>query len=399
MTRILFVIDNLDVGGPQKSLLALLDKIDYSRISVDILSLHGKGKLSNNYNNHASILNPGELLEAFLLPANKPLWALKTFFKYKKFRLFGSGLHAMVKFALTKCNMNQERQKIWKKYHQIIPAIDNEYDLAFGILGLSTYCIVDIIKAKKKFHWIRSDPRFLKLDETIEMEYFRKIDGALSVSKECAAIFSKMYPFLADRIYVFYNYIPISFYTNYPVDTTIFNEEQNKTKLITVSRLAPHKGIELALETCKELASRNKSFVWYILGDGPLSEKYKDIVNKYSLSEYVRFLGFQYNTIGYISQADIFVHLSESEGKSNAVDETIYSCKPIVITNYPTVREQINDEVNGLICPFDTIIIADAIERIMQDDQLRRKLIDGCKHVNAQTMDANDFLLGLLNNK
>ena len=86
--KLLFVIDNLNIGGPQKSLLALLDKIDYSLFDVSVVSLHGEGTLSKYYNEKVKFVKPDDLLIAMMLPKNRVVWSLGVFLKRFKIGCF-----------------------------------------------------------------------------------------------------------------------------------------------------------------------------------------------------------------------------------------------------------------------------------------------------------------------
>ena len=290
--------------------------------------------------------------------------------------------------------MNQSRQKLWMKYGHKMPTIPGEYDLSFGILGLSTYVVADLVNSKKKYHWVRSDVRILKLNEKIEAIYFNKIDGALSVSNECSDIYTTVYPFMKGKVKTFYNYLPIEFYKRFPSDVSCL-DRYNCSKLITISRLSSNKGIEYVIDVAEYLKKHQVAFHWFVLGDGDKRQTYETVVKERNIDDVITFLGFELNTVSFIEKSDIFVHLSESEGKSNAVDEAKYVCKPIVITNYATVKEQIVDSVTGIICDFDVVKIGNAIIDLLSNKGKQEKLIEGCEREKRNTADASQFLLEL----
>lgn len=393
--KLLFVIDNLNIGGPQKSLLALTDNLDTELFDISILPMHNGGVLEPFFDGSIKILQPSPMLEAMTFPVDKPLRAILTFVKNGKIRLACNGFLSIIKHIVLKRNMNDERQIIWKRFHKEIPAIKEEYDAAFGILGLSTYCVVDLVNSEEKFHWIRSDTRILNRIESIDNDYYNRLSGVLSVSKICADIFEDMYPLWKDKVQVLYNYIPFSFYNGVECDTSMITHDI--PAIVTVSRLVPLKGIELIIDVCSVLKyEKNLQFNWFIVGDGSHRGKYENLIKERKLEDCITILGFQLNPLGFIKEADIFALLSESEGKSNAIDEAIYVCKPIVVTNYPTVTEQIQDGVNGLICEFDSHIIAECIQRILLDEQMRSKLVYGCTEEKKRITSANEFFMNLL---
>lgn len=393
--KLLFVISNINIGGPQKSLLALLDKIDYNFFDVYIYVLKPGGLLKEYYNSDVHFLETDELVTAATIPSEKTFRYLNVFIKKKKFKMFFSALVAILNHLIYRKNMNQERQKFWRKYKGELSQLRGSYDLAFGILGLSTYFIVDVVNATKRYHWIRSDTRMLNRDTDIDASYYKKIDGALSVSLECAKIFEEMYPFMKSRVDVFYNHIPVSFYKSLNYDDRLMKTGDKFIKVITVTRLDPLKGIELAIDACKILIDRGFEIKWFILGDGKFRNEIEKMIEAKGIENSFILLGFQLNTLSFIKDADIFVHPSRTEGKSNAVDEAKYAGKSIVVTNYDTVGEQIQDNVTGLICGMSGEEIANSIERIIRDSELHNKLINSCKEHEDGTLDITRFFSDL----
>lgn len=397
--KILFVISNLNIGGPQKSLLALLDNLDYKVFDVKICVLKPGGSLQGQFNKNAKFVNTPEIITAATLPSEKPLKYINVFLNNREFGMFFYSIASMFKHVLMKNNMNQERQKLWKKYNDRMPKIEGEYDLAFGILGLSTYAIVDLVNAKKKYHWVRSDTRILNRNIGIDSEYYKKLDGSLSVSRETANIFEKMYPFMKDKVRVFYNHIPVSFYSNMEYDKTLMRVNKDTYKILTITRLDPLKGIELAIDACEILVKKGFDIKWFVLGDGKYRDEILKMIKEKNIEDKFVLLGFQLNTLSFISDADIFVHPSRTEGKSNAVDEAKYVGKPIVVTNYDTVGEQIQDNLNGLICEMDGEDIARSIERIIRNDDLRKKLSSNCIDNQDALEETTEFFIDLLNDR
>ena len=85
-------------------------------------------------------------------------------------------------------------------------------------------------------------------------------------------------------------------------------------------------------------------------------------------------MGLRSNPYPYIKHCDLFVQPSRFEGKSVVLDEAKILGKPIVATAYPTVRDQIIDGMEGIIAPLSVQGIADAIEKMMNDQQLYTRI-------------------------
>ena len=54
-------------------------------------------------------------------------------------------------------------------------------------------------------------------------------------------------------------------------------------------------------------------------------------------------------------------------------------CKPVVVTNYPTAKSQINDGVDGVIVPMDNEGCAAGIVELIKDKEKQQRLIEYLK--------------------
>lgn len=75
--------------------------------------------------------------------------------------------------------------------------------------------------------------------------------------------------------------------------------------------------------------------------------------------------------------ADVFAFPSLSEGFGLVVLEAMAAGLPVVVANSPGLRDLVVDEVDGLLTPpSDAQMLGDTIARILQDFDLREKLIE-----------------------
>lgn len=122
------------------------------------------------------------------------------------------------------------------------------------------------------------------------------------------------------------------------------------------------------------LTTNQKSFHWYIVGPGNHDE-IDELSKQLGVDDVVTFLGPSSNPYPYIKACDIYVHPSRYEGKSIVVREAQILCKPVIITNYPTAKSQINDGVDGIICELDNQKIAEAIYQLANDNKMQNEII------------------------
>src|SRR5690606_18335813 len=123
-------------------------------------------------------------------------------------------------------------------------------------------------------------------------------------------------------------------------------------------------------------------------GDGDYRANIQKMIDKYSLSNDFILLGFKDNTLPFIEACDIFVHPSRFEGKSNSVDEAKFACKPIVVTNYPTVNEQITHMHNGIVVEMTPKSLANGIIQMGRNGNLKNSLVANLKHEKASMVNS-----------
>lgn len=106
------------------------------------------------------------------------------------------------------------------------------------------------------------------------------------------------------------------------------------------------KNHEYLLQIFKELASEDKHYVLYLMGEGSLRPQIEKIVEDYGLAEQVVFTGSIANMADMLQAMDIMVFPSRFEGLPNVVLEWQIACLPCVISDSITKECQITDLVS-----------------------------------------------------
>ena len=152
-------------------------------------------------------------------------------------------------------------------------------------------------------------------------------------------------------------------------------DRENPFTIITTSRLVYKNGIDILIHACAQLPITN--YVLRIVGQGPDEGELKELVAEYGLTERIVFEGhIPYEEIPlYLSQSDIFVRASRSEGLGNSFIEAMAVGLPVIGTNVGGIPDIIENEKNGLLIPLENRdALVSAIERLREDMVLRSKL-------------------------
>ena len=182
-------------------------------------------------------------------------------------------------------------------------------------------------------------------------------------------------PDSAAKIYRVYNGIDLEHFPT-PVSATI----NPVPRIISVGRLVAFKGFEYLIDTCAELARRGFDFVCDIIGDGPLRETLQAKIDILNLSPRINLLGSlsQRAVFEKLRAADIFAlaSVTDQQGASDVfptvIIEAMAAARPVVSTRLAGIPESVvNDQTGVLVSPGDTTALAQALDRLLRNAELR----------------------------
>lgn len=373
--NLLFVMPSLSAGGGEKSLVNLLSQIDYQLYNVDLFLFNHEGIFMEFVPKDVQILPIPETYKTFTLPLFK---SVKTFLLKGEISLAYNRCMFTIKNRAGK-NTSIKEQYSWKYIAKSLNEIEKQYDATIGFLEkTATYFCVDKVKAHKKIGWVHIDYNKLGMDSNFDALYFRKLNNIVTVSEECANILKNRFPNQKDEISVIYNIVSPTMIHKMAnqENKDVYTKKDNEIIILSVGRLHYQKGFEMAIESCKKLIDKGYKVKWNIIGEGEEREQLTNLIKVNKLENNFKLLGLKSNPYPYIKQADIYAQTSKFEGKSIAIDEAKILNKPILVTDFSTAKDQIDNEINGLIVDMKPEAIAKGIERLIKDTELRKKLVN-----------------------
>ncbi|KFN03982.1 glycosyltransferase [Bacillus clarus] len=393
--KLLFVMPSLSTGGGEKSLINLLSQIDYSLYDVDLFLFSKTGTFMNSIPREVNIL---DLPSDYKIFASSLKNSIMGFLKNGQIKLAYSRLMFTIKNRLIK-NAAISEQYTWEYQSKSFDVLRKEYDVAIGYLEKSSiYFVVDKVNANKKAGWIHTNYSNSGMDRQFDNPYFEQLDNLITVSEECVKSLQENFPHLKNKVTVIYNIVaPRIIYDLSKEDIkddSLF--DRNYTNIITVARLSHEKGLDLAVKSCKLILEKGYKIKWYVLGDGDERDKLESLIEDNHLSQHFKILGVRENPYPYIRKADVYVQPSRYEGKSIAIDEAKILCKPIVVTNFETAKDQINHRINGIITEMSEEGIATEIERLITDIELRERIVNNLSTETLGTEKEINKLYGIL---
>jgi len=145
--------------------------------------------------------------------------------------------------------------------------------------------------------------------------------------------------------------------------------------IVAAGRLHPQKGFAHLLRAFVQVRNEIPCKL-VILGEGPLRTELQQLIVELNLADDAALPGFQENPYNYMRSASVFVLSSLFEGFGNVLAEALALGAPVVSTRCPVGPDEIiSDGETGILVPTgDEGALAQAILRVLRDENLRRKL-------------------------
>jgi glycosyltransferase involved in cell wall biosynthesis len=145
-------------------------------------------------------------------------------------------------------------------------------------------------------------------------------------------------------------------------------------------RLAPVKGVEYFVQAMFTVKQTVKNAKFAIVGDGEERERLTALVKKLGLENDVVFLGYRTDVQNVMSQLDVIVLPSLTEGLPLTPIEAFSVGKPVVATAVDGTPEVVQDGVNGyLISTKNVDELATKLTCLLQDERLRSQFGESAK--------------------
>ena len=368
--KIIFVIQTLSFGGAERSLINLLHELPREKYEVDLLLFKKKGPFLQQVPQWVNVLEIPRGLKELYSP-------LRQSGKYCLTKLVGT-----VSAKLLWKTRKKRAAFRWKYFYKDkIGIIPGQYDVAVAFSGSEVqYLVRDCISATRKLVWVHNDYRTAEYSRKDDLPYFADMDAIVSVSEECVGTLKETFPEYTEKMSCIEN-ITSSVLVRKQAEAFLPEEfEAGYPALLSIGRMGPQKGFDMAISAASLMKQNRVRFRWYIIGEGKLKEKLEKQIQEEQVEDCVFLLGTRNNPYPYIKNCTLLVQPSRFEGKSVVLDEAKILGAPIAATCYPTVRDQILEDKEGIIMPMNPEGIAKVIGGILENqeklDAIRTYLLD-----------------------
>ncbi len=362
--NVLFVAHHLTVGGVQKSLVSALNAIDYESNNVTLYLRKNRTDLLPYINRNVKVIINDDTRHYYRTPR-----AILYQFSCLLARL----LHNKSLEQKRKDGLADYIRKRQMEYEYASFFADSSYDIAISyVQGVTTEFVSQYVSAKKKvtFYQVSTDEAHDIHERTLPC-----FDQIVVEHAEIKNSLSEWYRGIVDpnRIFILENYVDVDLLRRQGSEFTI-ERVGNRPIICSCGRFAGIKGFDLAVNAARILRQRGHEFLWYVVGDGPERPNIEKIISDYRLQDCVKLTGMLTNPYPYIMGCDIYVQPSKEEGLSIAMLEALLLERPMVTTKTVGGCTMVVDGQNGVLTEINAESLADGIERLLKESQLRERI-------------------------
>lgn len=342
--KILFLIPSLNGGGAERTLINLLQKLDYSKFDVELVVVLRDGVYLQSV--------PKEINCIYLFQ-NKMLVRILEFLQKK------IGFNYLLK-------------------KRILNKVQGDYDLGISFLdGNITDLLFYIDGLKKRYAWVHSSyktnqnfARFYedeKYVQKLKMQRYGRLDGIYFVSNDAKEEFIQVFG-KYDKMEVIYNFIDVdSVLKKAKADVST---KQNIFEFIALGSLLSVKGFDRLIRASKIVKDKGFNFKVSILGSGSEKQNLESLVEDCGLTANVFFAGFVNNPYPLLSRADVFIMSSVSEALPTVLCEAMILGKATLVTNCSGCREIVANGEFGLMAEQSDESLAENMVKYLSDPSL-----------------------------
>lgn len=352
-TRVLHVVDSLDLGGAQVVIEQLVRHTDRSRFSPAVVALHGHGAMRERLMQldvPVLTLSPHKLVPLYL---PRLLWLLATQrYDVVHCHLLWANLFAKPLAALCgrRIRINHDHCNDKLSLPTFLRALDRK------INALSTHIIA--VSESTRTHWIKREH------------------------------------IAPQRVTTIHNGIDVKVTRPRPEQRAAgrakFGLGENRFVIGGLGRLAFQKNFALFLDVAAAITARHPQAEFVIAGTGPEASALH--AQAKNLGVTVKFTGYLADPTELWPALDCFMLTSRYEGLPMTILEAMASGVPIIASDLDGMREILRDGVNArLVSPNETGAFVSAANELIVQPSLARQLAENAlttvrTHYSAETM-------------
>ena len=261
-----------------------------------------------------------------------------------------------------------------------------------------------LLKRTPKVLTLQIESTFRKRDPYHRFAYSR-VDRILTITERMRNLALEALPVEPERVFSLYYGVDIDNSPKKEGDSPPVRQKWNIPEdavvIGLVGRLEPSKGQDVLLQALAKIYAEYPQVHVLLVGDPPpeglgYDQKLKALAQELQVSDRVHFIGFQPDLADIYAALDIGVLASRKESFGLVLLEAMARGVPMIATEAGGVPEIVQDGINGLlILPGDSQALAEALIRLIGDEDLRRELAEAGRVIVKEKFSLDQHLQSL----
>lgn len=344
--RILHLIDSLSVGGAERLILGLAERMDRGHFEIHVCCLG---------------VQRGNALQADFERLNVPLHVIgsRNFYNPRAVR--------------------EVARYIRQHRIDIVHTHLTSSDIIGRIVGrlMGRPVVSTLQNVPRNYDRDRLDRRLM---ERLSARYLAT--RLIAVSPSIRQMFVREWGVPEEQIVMIYNAVPMEPYTAIPAEPS---RAGGAGPLITnVGRLSPQKAQDLLLSAAALVLKQRPDARFMIVGQGRLETPLKQQAEALGIAERVTFTGLRHDIPAVLAESDVFVLSSLWEGLPLTAVEAMAAARPAVLTDVGGNRDIVEHGVHGLIVPPGNVQALAAALLDLLNDPARRVAMGGAARARVR---------------
>ena len=341
--RVVYCIDNMQVGGTELNALRTAERLDRRRFSISVVCIRDHGPLMARYK------DAGIPVHTF------PMTSL----------MGPKALQQAVRLI-----------RLFRTEHTDIVHSHDAYTSVYGTLCARLAGVRGVIASRRSWYSPHLQGRILRANRVAYRFAHRVIGNSPSVSR----LVESEGGVSASRIVTIPNFLDEEAFEPIPVPERrrMLHElgvPEGAFVIGIVARLSPVKDHGTLLRAIASLRDRIPSLHCVLVGDGPERGAIEALATSLGIRDVVHLAGERTQPPNLHGLFDVSVLCSTTEAFPNSVLEAMAAARPVVATDVGGTPDAVHEGTTGLLVrPSDPSRLADAILRLYQEPALRAKL-------------------------
>ena len=367
MKKILIAINNMEIGGIQRSLIELL-KLIHDRYDITLYCINFRGDYINEIPKDVTIVK-----------GNK--YAVVPEYTTKECRDLGVNEYLLHLFIIIWSRLFG--RKIPSKLISILSTkMCDYYDVAISYaqplndrfcICLTNEFVLYNCKARKKVSFLHGDYQRYGGNTRYSKWLYERFDIIAAVSDSVLKNLLQILPENKGKSIVVNNACD---YLSVKKLSTIDSVVYKRTSFVSVSRLGPEKGLSRCIPICRKLIDEGYSFEWHIVGDGQERGNIENAISDYDLKGVIYLEGSQNNPYRFMRNANALILPSYHEAAPMVYFESASLGLWVLTTETLSAKEIVEKNRIGFVCPNNENGIYTMMKSFLQNGEPHRTSFD-----------------------